>query len=390
MTEIEFIQSLFSRETLDSMSKNHKVAYKYCLGAIFINMIGGGGHTKGQKENYRIAEMVKALPRKQTNFDALLEGLSVKVHKSMERSHFIKPYNTALLDKVINFTRKRLLEFKEKENSLFQASELADIVDLKAFFGFQSIEKHHWVDFLLHSGLVVTLPEAIVFHDLKIHWNEFIRLVGVIQGEIETLNPGKERFDYFNKESTRENMYKRAASGRALIFLCVSFVESYLLNLFYTIRESPVPGKDVAAGMLAANKIEDETIVKAVIYKIFPDYKATIDDMFKTYMGTAKIRNRYVHASPFIDAANNGSEMQPLLNITDELVVDSLQNAINFVRALDGLLPDNLKLLFWWYDTEEIVFRNFQTLKVTNSASRYSRMKYDRSSFEGLTEEPLM
>lgn len=380
MTEVEFIQSLFSRETLDTMSKNHKVAYKYCLGAIFINMIGGGGHTQGQKENFQIAEMVKALPRKQTDFDTLVESLSVKVHTSLEQSHFMKPYNAALLDKIINFTRKRLLELKEKENTLFQASELSDIVDLKAFFGFKSIEKHHWVDFLLHSGMVVTLPEAIVFHDLKIHWNEFIRLVSVIQGEIEGLTPGRERFEYFNQESTRENMYKRVASARALIFLCVSFVESYLLNLFYTIRESQVPGKEVAAGMLAANKIEDETIVKAVIYKIFPDYKDAIDDMFKIYMSTAKIRNRYVHASPFIDASNNGSEMQPLLNITDELVVDSLQNAINFVRTLDGLLPDNLKLLFWWYDAEEIVFKNYQPLKITNSASRYSKMKYDRTS----------
>jgi hypothetical protein len=378
MTELEHIQSFFSHETLSTMTKNHKVAYKYCLGAIFINIIVGGGHGRGQEENFGIAEGVKKLPRKETDFDRLVDGISAKVHDSLERNHFIKPYDVALLDKLIIFTRKRILEISEKDKSLFQASELMDIIDLKSFFGIRSVEKHHWLDFDLHSGLVLTLPEAIVFHDLKVHWNEFIRLFRILEEERAGLGHGKERFEYFNMEATREKLYKRAASARALIFLCVSFVESYLLNLFYTIRESEVPGKETAAGMLALTKIEDETIVKAVIYKIFPEYKASIEDMFKAYMSTTKFRNRYVHASPFMEASTSGSAMQPLLNVTDDLVFDSLQNAVNFVRTLDRLLPENLKLLFWWYDEEEVVFRNYQPLKLTNSYSRYNRMKYEK------------
>ncbi|MHC1699307.1 MAG: hypothetical protein AB9919_14825 [Geobacteraceae bacterium] len=47
MTELDFIYSFFAHETLDTMSKNYKVAYKYCLGAIFINIIVGGGHIEG-------------------------------------------------------------------------------------------------------------------------------------------------------------------------------------------------------------------------------------------------------------------------------------------------------------------------------------------------------
>jgi hypothetical protein len=121
-------------------------------------------------------------------------------------------------------------------------------------------------------------------------------------------------------------------------------------------------------------------IVTAVIYKIFPDYKATLDGMYRTYKTTTNFRNRYVHASPFMDASTNVSYLQPLFSVTDDLVVDSLQNAIDFVRTLDGLLPDNLKLLFWWYDDEAVVFKDYKPLKLTNSYSRYSRMKYDKKS----------
>lgn len=378
MTELDHIESFFSKETLDTMSKNHKVAYKYCLGAIFINLIVGGGRIRGQHENYTIAEQVKGLPRKETNFDLLVRDLSTKVHDSMEKNYFVKPYGTALLDRLITFTRLRLRELKDKDNSLFQATELTGIIDLKSFFGFQSVEKHHWIDFDLRSGLVLTLPEAIVFHDLKVHWNEFIRLASLLEEELSQFKSHKEKFNYFNAEPTREKLYKRAAAARVLIFLCVSFVESYLLNLFYTIRESAVPGKEVAAGMLAQAKVEDEMIVEAVIYKIFPTFKTALDSMFRTYKATNNFRNRYVHASPFMDASTNISYLQPLLSVDDGLVIESLQNALDFVRALDSLLPEYLKLLFWWYDDEEVVFKKMQPLKLTNSYSRYSRMSYEK------------
>ena len=376
MTERDHIESFFMKETLDTMSRSHKVAYKYCLGAIFINLIVGGGQIRGQEENYVIAERVKELPRKKTNFDRLTEDISAKVHDSMEKNHFVKPYDTVILDKIINFTRLRLREIKNKNSSLFQASELSGIIDLKAFFGFQSVEQHHWIDFDVRSGLVLTLPEAIVFHDLKVHWNDFIGLASILMEEQSRLTNHQERFAYFNSEPTREKLYKRAAAARALIFLCVSFVESYLLNLFYTIKESAVPGKEFAAGMLAQTKIEDEMIVEAVIYRIFPEFKAAMDDMFRIYKVTNNFRNRYVHASPFMDASTNISYLQPLLSVDDDLVIDSLQNSLDFVQKLDSLLPENLKLLFWWYDDEVIIFKQMQPLKLTNSYSRYNRMSY--------------
>lgn len=60
MTELHFIYSFFARETLDTMSKNHKVAYKYCLGAIFINIIVGGKHIEGQKKTIELLMMSRA------------------------------------------------------------------------------------------------------------------------------------------------------------------------------------------------------------------------------------------------------------------------------------------------------------------------------------------
>ena len=130
--------------------------------------------------------------------------------------------------------------------------------------------------------------------------------------------------------------------------------------------------------MLAQARVEDETIVQAVVYKVFPDFKDKIDGMFKAYKVTNDFRNRYVHASSFLDTSNNTAYLQPLLSVTDDLVVESLQNALDFVQTLDGLLPENLKLLFWWYDDEEVIFKNMQPLKLTNSYSRYSRMSYEK------------
>lgn len=377
MKERDQLELYFMKTTLDTMSKNHKIAYKHCLGAIFINLISGRGWTSWQNDNYKILEGVKSLPRKGTDFEEITKRVASVVYPSLGESHFLKPYNTTFFDKIINFTRVRLRELKDKDNSLFQASELVDIIDLKSFFGHKSVEKHHWIDFDLRSGLVLTLPEAIIFHDLKVHWNEFVRLVNSLNEEQSKHQSRRERFEYAKSEPAREKFYKRSAAARTLIFLCVSFVESYLLNLFYTIKEGDVPEKGVASGMLAQSRIEDQMIVEGVIYKMFPSFKASLDEMYKAYKLTNNFRNRYVHASPFIDTSTNISHLQPLLAVNDDVVIESLQNSLDFVRTLDRLLPDNLKLLFWWYDEEIISLRDMQPMKLTNKDSRFDQLSYE-------------
>lgn len=78
--------------------------------------------------------------------------ISSKVQDSLERNHFIRPYDTVLLDKLINFTRNRILEIRENGKSHFHASELSDILDLKEFFGFRSVENHQ-VEGLDHARI---------------------------------------------------------------------------------------------------------------------------------------------------------------------------------------------------------------------------------------------
>lgn len=378
MDEIEFLLSLFHRKTLDKMSKDHKVAYKYCLISICLNLIVGANHTEVQKVSFEKAIQIQNLPRKTTDFKGIVRQIKPIIEKSLKTNHFKEPYNDSFINWIIQFTRIRLNDLNKKNKSLFQVKELSTYLEVKEFFGFNSVANHHWVDLNLHSGFILTIPEAIIFHDFKAIWNQYVRTKTLIEKQMAKVTSEKEHFEYFQKPEVRELTYSKYAYIRSLILLCTIFVESYLYNLFCSLKHSEIEGKDSLGAIFETKKIEDEEIVKKIIYKLFPSVKDSTKYLFKKYKDVLKIRNRYVHASPFSTASGDISELQPILNISDDLLLSSLKDSIDFIKALDQALPEQYANLFWWYDGE-IDFSKVMLLKLTNPNATYNRIRYENA-----------
>lgn len=375
MSELKHLIEMVSKDKLDTMSGKQKLAYRYCLCAIFINIIAGAHYTKGQERNISLANEVTKLPRKQTNFAELAVELSKTVDSSFEQNGFVKPYDGQMINRVVVFFRSRLQELMKEGISLIQAKEVSGFLDVKDFYSYPFIGEHHWLEFTLHRHLTLTIPEGIIFSDLKVQWNTFVELWGLFHRSQEGVISREDEFNFYNQEQTRENMYKLVATFRTLIILSVSFVEAYLYNLFYCIKEVDFPEKLKIKEVLGYKKIEDTQIVRQVIYILFPEIQQAVDTLFGRYKQTVEYRDRYIHASAFVDQSDNSSELEPLLKFDLRTLVTSLQNSIDFVREVDKLLPSNLQILFWWYD-DEINFSQLEKLQLTSSLSPMNRNQY--------------
>jgi len=375
MQDVDYLLDILSRNNLNLMSGKHKQAYKICLCAIFLNTITGRHYTYVQEVAIKKAADIAQYPRKLLNTEQLLKELSDIVNRSMRNMHFKIVLSEKTVNEIIVFFRKRLHELKEEKISLFPAKELDAFVDMKKFFSSASISNHHWIQFSLLGRLTISVPECFIFNDLKVQWNLYIDTRFELKQQSGKIDSSKDKFNFHKDPLSRSKLYTLSAIYRILIILSVSFVESYLYNLFYCIKHDNSLNKEDIADILCTKKVEDTQIVELVLFKIFPNIKNNLTNIYSHYKTINKYRNRYIHASSFLDPSNGKSELQPLLELSDDKLVDSLQTALDFVNEIDKQLPENLKLLFWKYE-ENIQFNNFEKIPLFNSESSIDKINY--------------
>jgi hypothetical protein len=381
----DFLLNLISRETMNTMSGKHKKIYKYAICAVFINLISGKHLTKMQLENISKLVDIQNLPRKNTDFDVLLEKIHPIVYSSLEENHFKEPYNNEFLDFLINFFRQRLRELDDDAISLFQVKDISQILDTNKFTGIDCLKGHHWLEFSLDRHITVTFPEYIVFNDLKVQWNYYLDVRERILQSKQSIINIKTDYEYLKDEQKRHDLYLYGSLHRMLIILCVSFVESYLYDLFLSIKESEQFNQEEIRSILNQNKVQDTEIIKRILFVLFPYIKNDYEfaDLFNTYREIIDVRDRFIHASAFIDDSSKKSQLEPLLRIEETFLLKALQNSIDIVKKIDTELPDELKLLYWMdcdlsdekYN-KEIKFNDFSKLSLTNRKAPFNKRDY--------------
>lgn len=386
MNDIDLLLNLVSRDTLSTMSGKHKKVYKYAICGIFINIIQGNHYKKMQNDNISQLFLIQKLPRNRTNFDLLLKKFDQIVNSSLENNHFKKPYNDDFLNNVIAFLRARLKEIGNDEISLFQIQEISQILDINNFSGISCLKDHHWVEFSLNRPIIPTFPEYILFNDLKVQWNYYIDVRAILSNSQANIKTHKEYFEYLKDEQNRHDSYSLGTLYRTLIILCVTFVEAYLYDLFLSVTESNLPNKKNIESILNKRKIQDIEIVERVLCYLFSDIKTNdeFNDLFKKYKKVIKKRDRYIHASAFTNTSSNKSDLEPLLNLDENSLVESLQLSVDFVNKINELLPEEFKILYWMDSNENdanynkaVNFHEFSKLSLTNSKSNFNRRNYD-------------
>jgi hypothetical protein len=383
--ELIELEALVSHATLNTMSGKHKKVYKYCLCAILINIIVGRHNTKLQKQTIINTNNIKKCNRKSAIFNPLLKEYSKKVNDSLKELSFKEPYNDILLNNIVIFFRTRLKELREDEISLFQGREISSLIEINKFFGNPCIKEYHWIEFSLQKHMTVTFPEFIMFNDLKILWNYYLEIQNKINTKWVSIATEQDKFEYLKNQETRELLYTISAVHRNLITLCTGFVEAYLYNLFLSIKEENLSNKEAIESILNKKKIQDTEIIERVIFPLFPDINSddSIEQLYRIHKDTINLRDRYTHASAFPDCSTKKSELMPLLKITPDVLVVSLQTSVDLVKRINELLPQNLKLLYW-LDNEEysesfnknICFADYRKLEIVNQNSPMDKINY--------------
>ncbi len=379
------LSDLISRDTLNTMSGKQKEAYKYAICGLFINIIQGTHFTEVQKINLIFLEAIRNCPRDNPDLDGFLSLASTNVNMSLEKCNFKKPYDSKFLDYSINFLRTKVKEISDNGISLFQVSEISKILDVNKFFEISCLADHHWIEFSLDRHLIPTFPEYILFNDLKVQWNNYIDVKEKISESKSKVRSAEDKHNYLKDEDNRSNSYSSGTFYRTLIILCVSFVEAYIYDIFLSIKEGNLPNKQQIESILNERKLQDIEIINRVIFHLFPELKNDSEFMvlFTNYKKIVKIRDRYIHASAFINESSNKSDLEPLLNLKEDILVDALQDSVDFVKKMNELLPDELKLLYWMdHDKSDekynksVNFHNLSKLSLTNSTSCFNRRNY--------------
>ncbi len=372
--DLMVLKELFSRATLNTMSGAKKKAFQYTLTAIFINLISGRQATQGQVGNIQLAYEIKESRLKKEQYVLWGNSIWKTVQDSLHKSNFKKPYDNELVNRIIAFTRERLSDIEKEEVSLFQTKQIKDILDYKKFTGQPAFNDNHWFELNIYKGVYPTIPEMIIFNDLKVHWNLYLELLAE-QDEKNKQLSHQERFEMITDVKSRELRNKIGGMQRNLVFLAVTFVEACLYDFFYNIKLGNHEETEAVKGVLKEKKINDKQIVEKVIYKLYPEEVEKIKPHYANYKKILNYRDRYVHASPFMDESKHISQLQPLLQVTKSKTIEFLQYCYDFIRQIDDCLPDKYKMLFWMFD-DEVNFHNEESLPLTNDQSRLSKISY--------------
>jgi hypothetical protein len=372
----KFLNDLIKKETVDSLIGKHKEIYKLAICGIFINIIGGRHATEIQSGTIEKAIEIRNTPRKILNLGAMLNEVEKVVHTSLENAFFKKPYDNQKISMIINFFRARITDQLDNGRTLFQAKELDSFLDYRAFLGYDNLFDYHWIEFNLLRGLIPTIPEAIIFNDLKVQWNFYLEVLNSISSNYQNVDSFRSQFDFFKEKNNRELLYIESSSRRNLMFIGVTFVEAYLFHLFLSVKENTNIEKEIFGRIIHKFKISDREIVEKILFKLDSSYEENLGDIYQEYCIILEYRDRYVHASPFpYQHDHRTSQLQPLLNISHEDVINALQTSVDFVKKIDNLLAEDLKILWWWYDGE-ISFIEEKPLNLTNDSSRIEKIEF--------------
>ncbi len=378
MKFIKKLDQMLSRETLSVMRGNQKQAYKYVMCAIFINIIGGNNLQAGQSANLQLSEQIKNTRREVGISDDTLKRIKVDVEKSLNANNIVGYKKTDFLETLIQFFRSRLKDIMLNERSLFQASEASHLIDIKGFFYDRGtpVLNHHWIEFNVEQGLIPTFPVPFILNDLKVHWNHFIDRYNFYYDELKQVKSDEGYLEFIKREDIREANHTISGLYRTLIFTSVTLVEAYLYDVFYNIKESNAVKEPSLINVLAIQRINDTQIIEQLLYKLYPDLKNTIFDLYKEYKNILVQRDCYVHASAFSDPSNK-TKMQFFLNLNNKSVVNSLKCCTNLIKKIEEKLAPDYKILFWWEHYQiDLDFEKMEKLKLTNDNARITRLTF--------------
>ncbi|MEZ7172974.1 hypothetical protein [Sporosarcina sp. OR05] len=343
------IKELYSRATLKRLSRIPKKFYKLNLTLLTFEMLRG---IRFESVYFLINECRNILlfPMEYTDQNEFLSFKSACLTKindlipdGKEQEDFI--------NEVIQLTRKIFEQSSQNKKVLLRVSELEQTFKVGNYFRkvFRNVEDnnlrpHVWVDIDLSRGITPTYPDLLTYGDLINLWGMYL---DKIKQEKDYSNKFNEPYNRIHKQLNYDLLTLR----KYLNISAITFVEAYLYHVFYDVKKSNYSLETESVRRFMENmKVEDEQVIKQLIIPEFchdnEENTKEISRLFEEYDDLNKKRNRFIHASAFDQ--NGESHLLPLLNIGHEEIIQALNICTDLVRAVENILPSELKILFWW------------------------------------------
>ncbi|AGK53175.1 hypothetical protein [Bacillus sp. 1NLA3E] len=382
---MELLNSLIyltKSSTLRKLSGEPKILYKYSIAATFYNIINGKQLQVGQFVNLEIARDILKNPKKSSeSYD--LAFFKKQVHDSLRRGHFHNPDSKETVDIIFGFFREKLEGLKVGKR-FWKGSEFEKIISLNEFFKGRSgpIKEHHWIDFNIQRGLIPTIPDLITYFDLINSWNWILERHKRYSQLAEEQNDGLiARLDFLKNEEGRKILYEIFSLQRICYTSCVTFVESYLFNLFYNFKSNQLfadEGEISDLYKLHERNVNDTHVMEKIIFPKFlqedSQSNKRIKELYTEFLEVNKVRNAIIHTTSYEDKSNQRSFMEMFFEVNLEKVEKAMNNSVEFVLLIDQLLPHEHKLLYWWDKFETPDFSKRKKISTINPDSNLSKL----------------
>jgi len=367
------VKELTQSTTIRKFYSSPKKVYKLLLCGIFADLLHKGRVVKSTY--YGEAKMMSIITdfhNKEKNHDMYRQRILTELNSQY---YFYDLEDNSYIDEVLSFFRKVIEHTENNKKRLYQVSEIQKIYDVEKLFAQKesiTLKNHHWLDINFFNPITPTIPEFFNYQDLINLWNDYVKKYSYYEDKYDNDPDNFEAFLFSNEG--RETIGSMSSSLRMLTVAAIVFVESYLYYYFYNIKNDDVLSKETSIQGILNKKsyIQDTEIIEKVIFVLHQNINQDqkIKDLYLKYKENLLIRDRIVHTSAFTDLSNQMSQLQPLLQLERDQVIELLQESIDFVTNLDGLLPQNEKLLFWWERFETPNFLEGKYISPLNPAKK--------------------
>lgn len=361
------ILNLYSRTSLNTMSKSKKKLYKLLLTALSTNLFTGNILNEDTKSIiYDLNTLLE-----ETYCSELYDERYIQyrefLKKQISDDKIWKLHDEDSYNELITLTRKILEELTEKNVSVYKREVIEKYVDIMTLI--KNIDNNvKWIGINFETGLYPYIPEKLTWFDFKVIWNMFAKYKkDDINNWIDSVDYNMQYERVFNKNSI-ETQLLAGTLERSVLILCITFIESFLYNTRIVIRDNPIFINRIENynlnNIIHNEKIIDIQIIEDILFKLYPKLKESIISNYQVYKELLKIRDKYIHIS-VRENADHQPEMASLLYSSGLNIEMKLKYVLDMIDKINDYIMDKEGInLLWWREKDVCDFINYKLFRL--------------------------
>lgn len=362
----DYILKLYSRDSLNTMSKSKKKLYKLFLTALATNLLTGGINRSDSMEI--IGELERLLEEKLNaeSYEDRYIQYSNYLKELLKIDKMFKLTDEDSYNNLIAFTREILEDLIRKKIYVCIREDIEKYINIADYCKIDSNVR--WIGINFDTGLYPFIPDKLVWYDFKIIWNMFAKYKNQALHEWSNSVQQNMQYEDISNKDYLEVQYISGTMERTVLVSCITFVESFLYNARIIIRDTPAFRKSIENNNLITiinnDKVNDMQIIEDILFKIYPNLKENISEEYQIYKELLKVRDKYVHISVH-ENGDKKPEMSSLLLSSGLNIESKVKYALDIVYKINNsiLYSHNINLL-WWKKDESCSFEDLELFNI--------------------------